>query len=78
MQICASEIDFFKGDDEHLHFLDDDQYPPRFELEINGSSATKAALLSVKFIGATEEMEFQKTLALLRSQLSGNETMLYI
>ena len=68
-------MDFFKSGASYLHDLDDeDQYPPHFTLEINGSSAKKAALLCVKFTGANEELECQKPLA---PQLSGIMIIFY-
>ena len=71
-QITASDIDFFRSGVGYLRQLEDNErYPPCFKVEVNGSAATKSDVLCINFNGATDELEFQKPLALLNKQLSG-------
>ena len=72
-QITASDIDFFRSGVGYLRHLEyNERYPPSFKVEVNGSAATKSDVLCINFKGATDKLEFQKPLALLHKQLSGN------
>ena len=73
LQIAASEIDFYDSDAfGYLRYLEEEEdYPPRFIIEVDGSSATKADVLCVSFKGATEEFKIEKILTFLHKQLSG-------
>ena len=73
LQIAASKIDFYDSDEfGYLRYLEEeDDYPPRFTIEVDGSSATKADVLCVSFKGATEEFKIEKILTFLHKQLSG-------
>ena len=78
-QIAASDVDFFKSGFGYLRHLEDDEdYPPRFSIEVNGSSATKADVLQVIFKGAMDELQIEKPLPMLQNQLSGIMKQLYV
>ena len=72
-QIVASEVDFYDINGfGYLRYLEEeDDYPPRFAIEVDGSSATKADVLCVSFKGAMEEIKLEKILTVLHKRLSG-------
>ena len=73
VQIVASEVDFYDINAlGYLRYLEEeDDYPPRFAIEVDGSSATKAEILCISFKGAMEEIKLEKILTVLHKQLSG-------
>ena len=49
------------------NWIADDEYPPRFTIEVVGTMATDCELLCVSFTGATRKLALQKPLALQTS-----------
>ena len=68
-QIAASSIAFWNQNIDTLMLLNRHKmYPPRFVIDINGTSAINASCLTVEFTGLRKRVQFQVTLSCQRLQ----------
>lgn len=68
-QIPASSIAYWNQNIDTLKLLDHHKmYPPRFIIDINGTSAVNASCLTVEFTGLRKRVQFQITLSYQRLQ----------
>ena len=68
-QIAASSIAFWNQNIDTLMLLNRHKmYPPRFVIDINGTSAINASCLTVEFTGLRKRVQFQITLSCQRLQ----------
>ena len=68
-QIPASSIAFWNRDIDELKLLDRHQmYPPRFVIDVNGTSAVNPSCLTVDFFGLRRRVQFQISLSRQKSQ----------
>ena len=73
-KVNASEIDFWEIGEDNLKQMEEEElYPPRFVIGVNGNQATDSVISSIKFSGAKEELQTELSLEpFIQSTAAGN------
>lgn len=57
MKVTASEVDFWEMDGDELKQMQEEElYPPRLVIKVNGNQATEGATARIRFTGAQQDM----------------------